>query len=89
MLQGLIIKKILAAVMKAFLKKYNLDKIKSYVEDDNELDIKVRELQEQRRDDLSAIATLIKEVDKLKDLAHKPINDLTDRLNKLEGKKKG
>ena len=45
MIQGLIIKKVLDLVMKTILKKYNLDKIKSYVEDDNECDVQIKQMQ--------------------------------------------
>ena len=74
MLQGLIIKKILDAVMKRILKKYNLDKIKSYVEDDNILDLEVKALKEK--------------IDKLEKIAHTPIDNLQKRLSKLENKTK-
>ena len=43
MIQGIIVKKVLELVTKAIFKKYNLDKIKSYVEDDNELDIQMKQ----------------------------------------------
>ena len=38
MLHGLIIKKVLDLVMGKIMKKYNLDKIKKYVDEPNELD---------------------------------------------------
>ena len=45
MIPKIILKKVLEVVFKKLLKKYNLDKIKDYVENDNELDLKVRELE--------------------------------------------
>ena len=56
MLQGLIVKKILDVVMKTLLKKYNLDNIKAYVENDNELDVEVRNL----KIEVSALKSFIK-----------------------------
>jgi hypothetical protein len=44
MIQGLIVKLIIKAIMKAINKKHNLNKIDKYVNDDNELDIKVRKI---------------------------------------------
>ena len=38
-------KLIIEAVIKIIAKKFKLDKILSYVEDDNELDLKVRKLE--------------------------------------------
>ena len=40
MLQGILIKK----VMEIILKQFNLDKIQKYVEEENELDVKVKAL---------------------------------------------
>ena len=45
MLQKILIKQVLKIVFNQLTKKYNLSKIKDYVENDNELDIKVRELE--------------------------------------------
>ena len=49
MLQGLIVKKILELVFKKLLKKYNLDKIKDYVENKNDLDFKVEVMEARLR----------------------------------------
>ena len=81
MIQGLIIKKILDGVMKKILKKYNLDKIKDYVEKPNDLDKKVKDLE--------------KSIILLKANDHPPIftiekhDEIINRLNKLEKIKKG
>ncbi len=45
MLQKILIKQVLKLVFDKLLKKYNLDRIKDYVENDNELDIKVKDLE--------------------------------------------
>ena len=44
MLQGLIIKKIIDVDIKRIMAKSELRKMRKYVEEDNELDIKVREI---------------------------------------------
>jgi hypothetical protein len=44
MIQGLLIKKVLDLVMGKIMKKYNLDKIKKYVDEPNELDDEVKDL---------------------------------------------
>ena len=49
MLQGLIVKKILELVFKKLLKNYNLDKIKDYVENKNDLDFKVEVMEARLR----------------------------------------
>jgi hypothetical protein len=45
-LQGFIVKKLVGAVFTMLLKHYDMDRIKDYVEKENELDVKVRELEE-------------------------------------------
>ena len=79
MLQGILIKKI----MEIILKQFNLDKIQKYVEEENELDIKVKALESK--------------IKKLEKLAH-PVADFVctkcgtkakrvkDKLNKLKEK---
>lgn len=49
MLQGLIVKKIFELVFKKLLKKYNLDRIKDYVENKNDLDFKVEVMEARLR----------------------------------------
>ena len=79
MLQGILIKK----VMEIILKQFNLDKIQKYVEEENELDVKVKALGDK--------------IKKLEKLAH-PVADFVctkcgtkakrvkDKLNKLKEK---
>ena len=79
MLQGILIKK----VMEIILKQFNLDKIQKYVEEPNELDVKVKALENK--------------IKKLEKLAH-PVADFVctkcgtkakrvkDKLNKLKEK---
>ena len=61
MIQGLLIKKVGSLIMGKIMKKYNLDKIKKYVDEPNELDNEVKVLKA--------------EVDLLKKMAH-PERDL-------------
>tara|TARA_R100000808_G_C2145725_1_gene153562 strand:+ start:288 stop:530 length:243 start_codon:yes stop_codon:yes gene_type:complete len=79
MLQGILIKK----VMEIILKQFNLDKIQKYVEEENELDVKVKALESK--------------IKKLEKLAH-PVADfvctkcgtkakrIKNKLNKLKEK---
>jgi hypothetical protein len=55
MIQGIIIKKILDAVMKLIFKKYNLDKITAYVEKPNDLDKQKKQVQKNLSKDLKYI----------------------------------
>ena len=50
MIQGMIIKLIFNAIMKKINEKHNLKKIDKYVNEDNELDIKVRALYDRMLD---------------------------------------
>ena len=45
MLQGMIIKKVIDVVLKKIMEKHKLDKLQKYVEEDNELDVQVKQLQ--------------------------------------------
>ena len=42
MLQGILVKKVLDLVLKQIFKKFDLNKINKYVEEDNELDLQIR-----------------------------------------------
>ena len=84
MIQGLIIKKVLEAVMKAILKKYNLDKVTKYVEEDNELDIQIKQLQKTTGKYGKYIEEIEKDVGQLKTDSHPPIKNLEKRIKWLE-----
>ena len=45
MLQGLIAKKTIDIILKQVMKKREINKLRKYVEEDNELDIKVRKIE--------------------------------------------
>tara|TARA_B100000424_G_C22922132_1_gene490635 strand:+ start:449 stop:715 length:267 start_codon:yes stop_codon:yes gene_type:complete len=88
MIQGIIVKKVLELVTKAIFKKYNLDKIKSYVEDDNELDIQMKQAHKTIAKQGKYIEELEKDVANLKADSHPPIKNLLKRIKYLERKVK-
>ena len=49
MLQAFIAKRILGAVIKKVMEKREIKKLRKYVEEDNELDVKVREIEKKLR----------------------------------------
>jgi uncharacterized coiled-coil DUF342 family protein len=97
-MQALIVKLLINAIIKALNKKLNLKNIKEYVEEDNELDIKVRSLFEKRAEDLMKLNSIQKSINKygkyieeiekdianVKAVAHEPV----DWLNKIKGLEK-
>ena len=84
MLQGILIKKVINLIAKQF----KLDKILKYVEQPNELDRQVKSLQRSVNKYGKYIEEMEKDIAEIKAVAHKPIDGLTDRLNKLEKKLK-
>ena len=86
MIQAMIVKKILEAVMKAILKKYNLDKVTKYVEEDNELDIQVKQMQKTIGKYGKYIEELEKDVGRLKTDSHPPVKNIEKRIKYLERK---
>ena len=86
MLQGLIIKKVIGVVMKQVLKQFKLDKVLDYVEKPNDLDKQMKVLQKKVDKYGKVIEELEKDLAKVKSVSHAPINNLTDRLGKLENK---
>jgi len=89
-MQALIVKLLINAIIKALNKRFNLNNIKSYVEDDNELDIKMKAALKRGRKNAKYIEELEKDVANLKRDSHPPIfgkkdkNDIIKRLKKLE-----
>ena len=89
-MQALIVKILINAIIKALNKRFNLNNIKSYVEDDNELDIKMKTALKNVRKNAKYIEELEKDVAILKKNSHPPIfgkkdkNDIIKRLKKLE-----
>jgi len=68
MLQGILAKKVLDLVLKQIFKKFDLNKINKYVEEDNELDIQVEQIQKTMSKQGKYIEVLEKEVAYLKKL---------------------
>tara|TARA_Y100001951_G_C11169539_1_gene199450 strand:+ start:123 stop:401 length:279 start_codon:yes stop_codon:yes gene_type:complete len=89
-MQALIVKLLINAIIKALNKRFNLNNIKSYVEDDNELDIKMKTALKNLRKNAKYIEELEKDVAILKKNSHPPIfgkkdkNNIIKRLKKLE-----
>ena len=93
MIQGLLVKLIFKAVIKAVNRRYNMRDINRYVKEDNELDIKVKSLFEKRTEDLlrfesinkmlNKYGMIIEELEKenaiLKQYSHEPIFTKKDR----------
>ena len=89
MLQAILVKKIISLVMKHLMKNFALDKFSKlvdYVEKPNDLDKQVEVLQKQIGKYGKYIEVIEKDLAEVKKVAHKPVNDLTDRLKHLEKK---
>ncbi|MBA95808.1 MAG: hypothetical protein CMP21_08850 [Rickettsiales bacterium] len=93
MIQGIIVKKVLDLVLKAIFKKYNLDKMKSYVDDENELDLITKAHGKALDKYGKYIEGIEKDLAIVKANSHEPIfskkdhKDILKRLKKLERKK--
>jgi len=89
-MQALIVKLLINAIIKALNKRFDLRNIKEYVEEDNELDIKMKTALRNVRKNAKYIEELEKDVANLKRDSHPPIfgkkdkNDIIKRLKKLE-----
>ena len=86
MLQGILIKKVIDIAIKQIAKKHKLNKLQKYVEEDNELDKQMKVLQKTVSKQGKYIEELEKEVAILRKDSHPPIEDLENRLIKLENK---
>ena len=86
MIQGIIIKKVLEIVFKKIQEKHNLKRIQKYVEEDNELDIQMKQAQKTMGKYGKYIEELEKDVGQLKTDSHPPIKNLEKRLKYLERK---
>ena len=90
MLQGMIAKKVIDVVLKKIMEKHNLNKLQKYVEEDNELDVQMKQAQKTIGKLGKYIEELEKDVANLKRDSHPPIfgkkdkNDIIKRLKKLE-----
>ena len=86
MLQGILIKKVLDLVLKQIFKKFDLDKINKYVNEDNELDKQMSVLQSKVAINGKYIEQIEVDIATIKKNSHKPIKGLEKRLKKLEKK---
>jgi predicted RNase H-like nuclease (RuvC/YqgF family) len=84
MIQGMIIKKVLEIVFKKIQEKHNLKRIQKYVEEDNELDIQMKQAQKTMGKYGKYIEELEKDVGQLKTDSHPPIKNLEKRIKWLE-----
>ena len=78
-----IIKLIINAIIKKLNEKYNFNNIKEYVEEDNELDIKVKSIYKTNIKYGKYIEEMEKDIAQIKVVAHKPV-DWLDKIKDLE-----
>ena len=94
MLQTFIIKRIAGAIIKKVMAKRELKKMKEYVEEDNELDIQMKQVQKSLNKYGRTLENNEKDIAKLKVDSHPPVfmkddyKDIIKRLKKLEKKRK-
>ena len=82
MLQGILVKKVLDLVMKQVMKQFNLDKIQKYVEQPNELDMKVKSLQKSVSKYGKSIEELEKNIAIIKDVVSQS-DSIKDKFKKV------
>ena len=78
MIPGLVLKLILPKVMDQVAKVFKLDKLLRYMEEDNELDVQMRDVEQKCTDigfKVSAMQTVLKDLD---DVSHPPAIDLKE-----------
>ena len=84
MIQAMIAKKVIEVVIKKIATKHKLNKLQKYVEQDNELDIQMKQLQKTVAKQVKYIEELVKEVAMLNKDAHPPIFSKSDYKNILK-----
>lgn len=93
MIQGLIIKKVLETVFKKIETKHKLNKLRKYVEEENELDKQMKQVHKTNAKHGRYIEDLEKDVAILKTSSHPPLfsqkdlDSILKRLKKLEDAK--
>ena len=94
MLQGLILKKVIDVVLKRIMEKHNLKKMQKYVEEDNELDIQMKQARKSLNKYGRTLENVEKDIAKLKVDSHPPVfmkddyKNIIKRLKKLEKRRK-
>ena len=90
MIQGLIAKKAIDVILKKVMEKREISKLRKYVEEDNELDYKVKELEKSISLLNKHIEIQEKHIEKLEENSHPPVfskanyKDLLKRIKKIE-----
>ena len=87
-MQALIVKLLINAIIKSLNKRFDLRNIKEYVEEDNELDIKMKTALKNVRKNAKYIEELEKDVANLKRDSHPPIFGKKDKKNIIKRIKK-
>ena len=93
MLQAFIMKRIAGAIIKKVMEKRELKKMKKYVEEDNELDIQMKQVRKTLNKHGRTLENVEKDIAQLRVDSHPPVfmkNDyenIIKRLNKLEKEK--
>lgn len=93
MLQGLIAKKAVDIILKKIMKKREINKLRKYVEEDNELDVQMKQLQKTVAKQGKYIEELEKNLAIVNKDSHPPLFTLSDykdilkRLEELENAK--
>ena len=92
MIQGILAKKVIDVVLKRIVEKHKLNKLQKYVEEDNELDVQMKQAQKTIGKQGKYIEELEKKVAALESDSHPPIFSKKDyksilkRISKLEKK---
>ena len=94
MIQAMLAKKAIDIVLKKVMQKREMKNLRKYVEEDNELDIQVKQLQKtvakqgKYIEEIEKDNAILKlEVEKLIKDSHPPIKNLERRLRKIEKRK--
>ena len=94
MLQAFIMKKIAGSIIKKVMEKRELKKMRKYVEEDNELDIQMKQAQKSLNKYGRTLENVEKDIAQLRADSHPPVfmkddyKDIIKRLKKLEKRRK-
>ena len=94
MLQAFIMKRIAGAIIKKVMEKRELKKMKKYVEEDNELDIQMKQVRKTLNKHGRTLENVEKDIAQLRVDSHPPVfmkddyKDIIKRLKKLEKRRK-
>ena len=94
MLQAFIMKKIAGSIIKKVMEKRELKKMREYVEEDNELDIQMKQAQKSLNKYGRTLENVEKDIAQLRADSHPPVfmkddyKNIIKRLKKLEKRRK-